>query len=98
MIKIKIDKEKIKYLVNENFKIETGKDEYLNGTIKITKEKYDEFNKLQNNNNLDEVSKSIDEVLTFDEEVNFDSIQKINIFTELMNEYMKNKGKSKFPK
>ncbi len=92
MIKIKIDKEKIKYLVNETFELDAG-DEKITGSIKLTKEEYNKFSKLQNENDIDEISKAINEILFFDTDVDFDEVQKINIFSQLMENYSKIKGK-----
>ena len=92
MIKIKIDKEQIKYLVNEKFEINAG-DENITGSIRLTKEQYEDFAKVENGTNIDEIGNIINTVLNFDNEVDFNVVQKINIFSQLMENYSKTKGK-----
>ena len=92
MIKIKIDKEQIKYLVNEKFEINAG-DENITGNIRLTKEQYEDFAKIENGTNIDEIGNIINTVLNFDSEVDFNVVQKINIFSQLMENYSKTKGK-----
>jgi hypothetical protein len=59
----------------------------------LTKEQYEDFAKLENGTNIDEIGNIINTVLNFDSEVDFNVVQKINIFSQLMENYSKTKGK-----